>query len=391
MKYPMSLMSLGLLAVSLTASPTALANPPLSHITSQTASTGLSSDAELDSLLAPVALYPDTLLTHILIASTYPLDIVAADRWRQANSHLSPAQVEQALRHEHWDPSVKALTPFSDILALMADDLSWLSALGNAVRLDQSRVLDRVQQLRRYAHTQGTLRSNSYLQITRSAQVIAIVPRHHTQLYVPFYDTRHVFGHWHHRIAPVYWRYPLHARRYAGVHWSTGITLSASFYFGSIHWQHRYVAISHQPVRHWRPTHKRVHSQAFQRWQHRQRAHTTPVKRVITRQLTTAGASSHRVSKHRTATGIMPSRTNTPTSVQRANSKVIKQQQVRDVEPVRAVGKADTPTVRHHPRSRAQHLRPVKGITARKQERPERHSKPHRVMRAKQAKPQHHR
>lgn len=86
------------------------------NLTQATASTEQYSDAQLDSVLAPIALYPDTLLTHILIASTYPLDVVAADRWRQSNKHLTPEQVENVLTSVSWDPSVKALAPFTELL-----------------------------------------------------------------------------------------------------------------------------------------------------------------------------------------------------------------------------------------------------------------------------------
>ena len=118
------------------------------NLTQATASTEQYSDAQLDSVLAPIALYPDTLLTHILIASTYPLDVVAADRWRQSNMHLTPEQVENVLTSVSWDPSVKALAPFTELLNTMANDLDWLQQLGDNVLIDQSRVLDRVQVLR---------------------------------------------------------------------------------------------------------------------------------------------------------------------------------------------------------------------------------------------------
>lgn len=398
MKYRISLLSFGLLAASLTGTPNVLANQPVIHVSTQAAVVNSASDAELDSLLAPVALYPDTLLTHILIASTYPLDIVAADRWRQTNNHLSPAQVELALRHENWDPSVKALIPFSDILALMANDLAWLSAVGNAVLSDQSRVLDRVQHLRRYAHRQGTLRSNSYLQITHGTQFIAIGPRHHTQINVPYYDTRHVFGHWQHRIEPVYWRYPVHARPYAGFHWSVGINLSTGFYFGSIHWQDRYVAISHEPVRRWRPTNKRVHSRAFQRWQHRQRVHAKPVKRVIShqRQLTVGGDLSHRVGKQDTLAIIKPEKSHSTARfskqpTQRAGSVVNSQQKGRSVGPLRQLQKPVKNAVGHSTQTKPQNVRPVRAIRAGKTVQHRNVSKQHQAARSKSAKPHHHR
>ncbi|GGW84378.1 DUF3300 domain-containing protein [Alteromonas halophila] len=259
-----------LIAVSLMAfglTPFAQATPAPTTFSVQTTPSAIS-DAALDSLLAPVALYPDTLLTHILIASTTPLDVIAAHRWRQANPHLTPAQVEQALRNENWHPSIRALAPFTDVLAQMANDLHWLQAMGDAVIADQRRVLDRVQWLRQFAYSQGSLRSNSYLKVSYSGQTIAIVPRHHAQIYVPFYNTRSLFSHWHHHdIQPVYWHYPRHARRHAGIYWSVGVSLSGSFYFGDIHWNNRYVVISHKPVRHWRKGAKSVHSRDFKRWQ----------------------------------------------------------------------------------------------------------------------------
>ncbi len=282
MKYRVSLLALSLLTLSTTSPATAQASQTLS-ITASHSSNAIYSDAELDSLLAPIALYPDTLLTHILIASTAPLEVVAAHRWQQTNRHLSAQQIEQALQHQPWDPSVKALVPFTDVLGLMANDLTWLGELGNAVAADQVRVLDRVQSLRQYAHRQGQLHSNNYIEVSRSHQIIAIVPRHHSLVYVPFYDTRHVFGHWHHPVQPVYWHYPAYSRRHAGVHWSIGVHLSSGFYFGGIHWQDRYLSVSREPVRRWHPSHHRVRSQGFDRWQPGYR-HRGSRKHVVSRE-----------------------------------------------------------------------------------------------------------
>ena len=140
----------------------AQSNANLAHVS---ASTQQYSDAELDSVLAPIALYPDTLLTHILIAATYPLDVVAADRWRQSNKHLTPEQVENVLASVNWDPSVKALAPFTDLLSTMANDLQWLQQLGDNVLIDQSRVLDRVQVLRQHAFNPCNLVTNDYIEV----------------------------------------------------------------------------------------------------------------------------------------------------------------------------------------------------------------------------------
>lgn len=235
------------------------------------------SHEELDSLLAPVALYPDTVLTHVLIASTYPLDVVAAWRWQQNHQHLSDTQIEAAMSGYHWDPSVKALLLFSDVLGIMAQDLDWLQALGNHVVTDQAYVLGRVQLLRDKALRAGYLSNNSYQHVSHSHKTIVITSvRPHT-VYVPFYDTRRVYGAWWHHRAPVYWHHPGHYRRAGSLYYSPGIRFSASFDFGAIHWRNRYVVVNRQPVRRYHSPVKRVRSSDYQRWEHK---HRTPVKVV---------------------------------------------------------------------------------------------------------------
>ncbi|WP_372620855.1 DUF3300 domain-containing protein [Alteromonas stellipolaris] len=232
------------------------------------------SDAELDSLLAPIALYPDTLLTHIMIAATYPLDVVAADRWRQSNLHLTPEQVEQALDPVTWDPSVKALAAFTDILHTMAEDLNWLQQLGDNVLISEARVLDRVQLLRQHALNTGNLQSNDYLEVEREIEqersVIVIAPRHRDVVYVPYYDPLIVFGLWSHAIAPVHWHHRVSYRHRGNFFWAPQVRLSSFFYFGGIRWSNRHVVIHREPVRHYyRGTpNKRVYSKGYQRWQH---------------------------------------------------------------------------------------------------------------------------
>jgi hypothetical protein len=232
------------------------------------------SDAELDSLLAPIALYPDTLLTHIMIAATYPLDVVAADRWRQSNLHLTPEQVEQALDPVTWDPSLNALAACTDILHTMAEDLNWLQQLGDNVLISEARVLDRVQLLRQHALNTGNLQSNDYLEVEREIEeersVIVIAPRHRDVVYVPYYDPLIVFGLWSHAIAPVHWHHRVSYRHHGNFFWAPQVRLSSFFYFGGIRWSNRHVVIHREPVRHYyRGTpNKRVYSKGYQRWQH---------------------------------------------------------------------------------------------------------------------------
>lgn len=241
--------------------------PPVTNVQTITYS-----DAELDSLLAPIALYPDTLLTHILVATTYPLDVVSADRWRQSNRDLSPDQVEQLLEPVDWDPSVKALVPFTDVLNTIAEDLNWLQQLGDNVLISQSRVLARVQVLRQHAMNTGNLQSNDYLEVEREKEVVYIAPRQREVVYVPYYDPVTVYGHWWHPIAPVRWNHHVSYHRTGSFYWGPSIRLSTFFYFGGIHWSNRHVVIHRTPVtRYFRGSQrKRVISNGYQRWEHRQ-------------------------------------------------------------------------------------------------------------------------
>lgn len=232
-------------------------------------------DAEIDSILAPIALYPDTLLTHILIAATYPLDVVAADRWRQSNQHLTPEQVESALEDVSWDPSVKALAPFTDLLNTIAKDLAWLQQLGDNVLISQARVLDRVQVLRQHAHNTGNLVTNDYIEVEterqRDREIIYIEPRQREVVYVPYYDPHVVYGHWWHATAPIFWDHRVSYRHYRNVFWAPRVRLSTFFYFGGVHWHNRHVVVHRSPVRryyHGSPR-KRVISRGYQPWEHR--------------------------------------------------------------------------------------------------------------------------
>src|SRR5689334_3927436 len=114
---------------------------------------------ELDQLLAPIALYPDALIAQILMASTYPLEVVEADRWVKSNPNLKDKALEDALQQQQWDPSVKALTAVPQVLKHMNENLSWTQKLGDAFLADQAKVLATVQSLRAKANTAGNLKS----------------------------------------------------------------------------------------------------------------------------------------------------------------------------------------------------------------------------------------
>jgi hypothetical protein len=152
----------------------------------------------LEQMLAPIALYPDQLLGPILMASTYPLEIVRADRWLQndANASLQGAQLVEALQQEPWDPSVKALVPFPQVLNLLDNDLDWTEQLGNAFLAQQSDVMDAVQRLRARAQAAGTLKSSQQEAVTSSGQDIEIAPAEPDVVYVPVYDPLSAYGAW---------------------------------------------------------------------------------------------------------------------------------------------------------------------------------------------------
>ena len=151
---------------------------------------------ELDQMLAPVALYPDALLAQMLMASTYPLEVVEAGRWVNQHKGLSGAALQGALAGQPWDASVKSLCAFPQILNRMSRDLSWTQKLGDAFIDQQQQVMDTVQNLRRKAQAAGTLRSNAQQQVGTADDDITIEPANPQVVYVPTYDPTLVYGSW---------------------------------------------------------------------------------------------------------------------------------------------------------------------------------------------------
>jgi len=152
---------------------------------------------QLDQLLAPVALYPDALLAQILMAATYPLEVVKADRWLQDSIHanLQGDQLATAIEAEAWDPSVKSLVPFPRILRMMDGELDWTEQLGHAVMAQQADVMDSIQRLRHQAAAAGTLWSNSEQRVTTERQGVVIEPSNPAFIYPPVYNPS-VYGPW---------------------------------------------------------------------------------------------------------------------------------------------------------------------------------------------------
>src|SRR5499425_1306647 len=191
-----------------------------SHVTAQNpppapAATGSDksfSQGELDQLVAPVALYPDALLAQVLMASTYPLDIVEADRWVKANPSLKGQALDDALQNQPWDPSVKSLTVFPQVLTMMSEKLDWTQKLGDAFLAQQKEVLDTAQALRAKAQQQGSLKDTEQQKVTTATEnnttVIKIEPTNPEVVYVPTYNPTVVYGAWPYPAYPPYAYYP---------------------------------------------------------------------------------------------------------------------------------------------------------------------------------------
>ncbi|MGH7090650.1 MAG: DUF3300 domain-containing protein, partial [Stellaceae bacterium] len=154
--------------------------------------------AQLDSLLAPIALYPDPLLTEILTASTYPYEIDEVAHWRAApeNAALSDGVLTQALLPIDWEPSVKSLAAFPQVLAMLDQHLDWTTALGNAFLAQQADVMDSIQRLRHQALAAGTLISSPYETVAMNGPYITIEPANPQYVYVPVYQPQLVYGAW---------------------------------------------------------------------------------------------------------------------------------------------------------------------------------------------------
>ncbi|GIU01773.1 DUF3300 domain-containing protein [Shewanella morhuae] len=240
-------------------------------------SSATSSQAELEQMLAPIALYPDSLLTHILIASTYPLEIVQAQRWLTQRPNLSVDQIMSQADTQDWDPSVKALLAFPTLLQRMADDLNWTQGLGEAFLEDEGQVMNGIQSLRQQADKANSLANMDNMAITRANNQIIIEPAKREIVYVPYYDPRVVFGSWRWGAAypPVYWEFSGYAGypyrpRHDHFYWSPGIHISFNYFFSSFHWHsHKVVVLDYRHSHRYRPRERYSVSHGAQPWQHK--------------------------------------------------------------------------------------------------------------------------
>src|SRR5438132_5851179 len=156
-------------------------------------------DEELDSLVAPIALYPDPLLAQTLAASTYPLEVIQLQQWMDRNKNLKDKALADAVAKQPWDPSVQALAAYPDVIQRMAGNIQWTTDLGNAFLAQQSDVMDAVQRMRGKAESKGTLKTSAQQNVQTKTveggkQVVVIEPAQPDVVYVPSYDPEVVYG-----------------------------------------------------------------------------------------------------------------------------------------------------------------------------------------------------
>jgi hypothetical protein len=197
------------------------------------------SQGELDALVAPIALYPDALLAQVLMAATYPLEIVQADRWAKANKSLKGDKLDEALAKQDWDASIKALVATPTVLAMMNDDLDWTEKLGDAVLAQQADVMDAIQRLRGKAEANGKLKTTKEQKVTvtkeADQEVIVIEPTSPETVYVPYYEPAVVYGTWDYPDYPPYY-FPPAAGWVVGGAIATGIAWGTGWAIGNAIW-----------------------------------------------------------------------------------------------------------------------------------------------------------
>jgi hypothetical protein len=189
---------------------------------------------QLANLVAPVALYPDSLLSQVLVAATYPLEIVEAGQWLQQNRGLRGAQLVEAARQQNWDASVQALVVFPDVLTRLNSDIRWTTDLGNAFLAQQADVMNAVQRLRAQASQAGRLKSNSQETVTTQMQggqaAIEIQPADPQVVYVPVYNPAYMWG------PPAFGFYPPLFYPEIGFGFGFGAGIYIGGFFGGLGW-----------------------------------------------------------------------------------------------------------------------------------------------------------
>jgi hypothetical protein len=235
-------------------------NPPAPSSSAQPASqpppgAELLKPEQLEALVAPIALYPDELLANVLAASTYPLEVVQADRWLKERKTLKDDALKKEVEKQSWDDSVKALTSTPDVISMMSDKVDWTKNLGDAVLAQQPDVMDAVQRLRSMAYENKKLVSTKQqkviVQAQENRQAIVIEPTDPNTMYVPYYDPAAVYGAWPYaEYPPYYFGYPSYigagviaAGLAFGTAWAIGRW--GNYWGGGFNWGNRNLYVNH--------------------------------------------------------------------------------------------------------------------------------------------------
>ena len=219
-------------------------------VQAQESSTAPLTKAQLEQLVAPIALHPDPLLSQMLMASTYPTEVVQAARWARENSTLAGQTLQDAVKKQPWDPSVKALTVVPQTLEMMSDKLDWTQRLGDAFLAQQDELLAAVQRLRQRAEAAGHLKTSNQQTVTvvappegSTTPVITVDPASPDYMYVPVYDPKVVYGDWPYTdYEPFYW-YPAGFTGRSILSFATGAAVGSAIW-GHLDWRRSRVDIN---------------------------------------------------------------------------------------------------------------------------------------------------
>jgi hypothetical protein len=228
---------------------------------------GAFTQQDLDAMLAPIALYPDSLLAQILMAATYPLEVADAARWSASIPGVAPQEAVRSVAQRGWDPSVQSLMAFPQVLQMMGNYPEWTQRLGNAFLSQQPQVWATVQALRQRAYAAGYLRSNEQLRVLQNGTLLVLEPASPEVIYVPYYDPLVVYGRWWWPgYAPMRWNpWPGYSARPGwggGLYVGSGINVGLNFFFGQVNWNTVHATVQSHPE--W----NNRRSQPGQDWRH---------------------------------------------------------------------------------------------------------------------------
>jgi len=213
--------------------------PPVRQETTPPAQSAKIPPDQLDSLVAPIALYPDPLLAQTLAASTYPLEIIQLQQWLDKNPGLKDQALADAVAKQPWDPSIQAMAALPDVVKRLADDIQWATDLGNAFLAQQSDVMDAVQRMRKKAQDTGNLKSNEQQKIEtkviENKSVIVVEQANPQVVYVPSYDPVVVYGPPVYPYPPIYYPPPGYYAAGMAISFGVGVMMGA-FWSGGWGW-----------------------------------------------------------------------------------------------------------------------------------------------------------